>query len=137
MQQLRSINGAVIWCTRRRIQDIIFAINGFLLRNPLPICYYMRSHEAVVHNSHLFWKKKITLSHIILSISSILLFKGFLLFGFLIFQLKNAPIPLCLSRDKTIRQSDKNAILTSTKILPKKYDNFLVNFQIILSTYKL
>ena len=51
---------------------------------------------------------------------SILLFKGLLLFGFLIFMFKNAPISLCLSRDKTKGQSGKNTTLTPTKILPKK-----------------
>ena len=44
---------------------------------------------------------------------SILLFKGLPLF-------KNAPTPLCLSRDKTKGHSGKNATLTPTKILPKK-----------------
>ena len=34
-------------------------------------------------------------------------------------------------------QFGKNVFLTSTKILPKKYDKFPVNFQITLSTYKL
>ena len=46
-------------------------------------------------------------------------------------------MPLCLSRDKTKGQSSKNTTLTSTKTLPKKYDNSPVNFQITLSTYKL
>ena len=39
--------------------------------------------------------------------------------------------------DKTKGQSDKNATLTPIKILPKKYDRFLVNFQITFSTYQL
>ena len=72
-----------------------------------------------------------------LSGTSILLFKGFLLFGFLIFQFKNAPTLLCLSRDKTKGHSGKNATLTPTKTLPKKQDYSLVIFQISLSTYKL
>ena len=59
---------------------------------------------------------------------SILLFKGLPLFGFLIFMLKNAPISLCLSRDKTKGQSGKNITLTSTKILPKKQGHTPVNF---------
>ena len=68
---------------------------------------------------------------------SILLFKGLLLFGFLIFQFKNAPIPLCLCIEKTKGQFGKNVTLTSTKTLPKKQDKFPVNFQIVLSIYKL
>ena len=39
--------------------------------------------------------------------------------------------------DKIKGQSGKNATLTPTKTLPKKYDKFSVNFQIVLSTYKL
>ena len=50
----------------------------------------------------------------------ILLFKGLLMFGFLIFIFKNTPIPLCLNRDKTKGQFDKNTTLTPTKTLPKK-----------------
>ena len=72
-----------------------------------------------------------------LSGTSILLFKGFLLFGFLIFQFKNAPTLLCLSRDKTKGHSGKNATLTPTKTLPKKQDYSPVIFQIALSMYKL
>ena len=68
---------------------------------------------------------------------SILLFKGFSLFGFLIFQFKNIPIPLCLSRDKIKGQFGKNTTLISTTILPKKQDHFPINFQIDLFTYKL
>ena len=68
---------------------------------------------------------------------SILLFKGFSLFGFLIFQFKNAPIPLCLSRDKIKGHAGKNVTLTPTKTLPKKQDYIPVIFQITLSTYKL
>ena len=67
----------------------------------------------------------------------ILLFKGLPLYGFLIFQFKNVPTPLCLSRDKTQGQFSKNATLISTKTLPKKYDHFPINFQIDLFTYKL
>ena len=56
----------------------------------------------------------------------------------LFFWLKNVVYTsLCLSRDKIKGQFDKNTILTTTKILLKKYDYFFVNFQIILSTYKL
>ena len=68
---------------------------------------------------------------------TILLFKGLPLFGFFNFQFKKAPTLLCLSRDKTKKQSGKNATLTPTKTLPKKQDNSPVNFQITLSTYKL
>ena len=57
------------------------------------------------------------------SVWAILLFKGFFLFGFLIFYFKNAPTPLCLSRNKTKRQSSKNATLTPTTTLPKKQDH--------------
>ena len=53
-------------------------------------------------------------------VSSILLFKELSLFGILIFLFKNIPTPLCLSRDKTKGQSDKNITLTPTKMLPKK-----------------
>ena len=73
---------------------------------------------------------------LLLSIS-ILLFKGLPLFGFLIFQFKNVPTFLCLSRDKIKRHSGKNAIVTSTKTLPKKQDYSPIIFQITLSTYKL
>ena len=66
-----------------------------------------------------------------------LLFKGLSLFGPDLFLFQNTPTPLSLSRDKIKGQSDKNATLTPTKILPKKYDKFPVNFQIDLSTYKL
>ena len=86
---------------------------------------------------YFFVNFQIILSTYKLDSLSILLFKGLFLFGFLIFQFKNAPTPLCLSRDKTKEQFGKNAILTLTKTLPKKYDYFFVNFQIILSTYKL
>ena len=68
---------------------------------------------------------------------SILLFKGFLLFGFLIFQFKNAPPLLCLSKDKIKGQFGKNTTLILTKTLPKKQDHFPINFQIDLFTYKL
>ena len=68
---------------------------------------------------------------------SILLFKGLSLFGFLIFQFKNALTPLCLSRDKIKGHSSKNATLTPTKTLPTKQDYSPVIFQITLSTYKL
>ena len=73
---------------------------------------------------------------LILSIS-ILPFKGFSLFGFLIFQFKNVLTPLCLSRDKTKGQFSKNATLTLTKTLPKKQYYSPVIFQTVLSTYKL
>ena len=59
------------------------------------------------------------------------------MFGFLIFQFKNAHTLLCLSRDKTKGQFGKNATLTPTKTLPKKYDHSPINFQINLFTYKL
>ena len=59
------------------------------------------------------------------------------LFGFFIFQFKNTLTPLYLCIDKIKEQSSKNAILTPTKTLSKKQDKFPVNFQIILSSYKL
>ena len=62
---------------------------------------------------------------------------GLPLFRFLIFLFKNAPTPLCLSRNKTKGYSGKNATLTPTKTLPKKLDYFSVIFQTALSTYKL
>ena len=68
---------------------------------------------------------------------SILLFKVLPLFRILIFLFKNAHTPLCLSRNKIKEQFGKNTTLTPTKTLPKKYDHFLVDFQIALSTYKL
>ena len=52
--------------------------------------------------------------------STILLFNGLPLFGFLIFLFENAPTPLCLGRNKTKRYSGKNATLTPTKTLLKK-----------------
>ena len=68
---------------------------------------------------------------------SILLFKGFLLFRFFIFLVQKYPTSLYLSRDKIKGQFNKNITLTPTKILTKKYDKFPINFQIVLSTYKL
>ena len=53
------------------------------------------------------------------------------------FWFKNAPTPQYLSRDKTKRQSGKNTALTPTKTLPKKQGHSLVDFQIVLFTYKL
>ena len=67
----------------------------------------------------------------------ILLFKGLPLYGFLIFQFKNAPTPLCLSRDKTKGQFGKYVTLIPTKTLSKKQDHFHINFQINLFTSKL
>ena len=46
--------------------------------------------------------------------------KSFLLFGILIFLVQKCPTSLCLSRDKTKGQSDKNTTLTLTKTLHKK-----------------
>ena len=69
--------------------------------------------------------------------STILLFKRLPLFGFLIFQFKIAPTPLCLSRNKTKRYSGKNVTLTPTKTLPKKQNYSSIIFQTALSTYKL
>ena len=46
--------------------------------------------------------------------------KSFPYLGPSFFGFKNAPTPLCLSRDKTKKQSGKNTTLTPTKILPKK-----------------
>ena len=68
--------------------------------------------------------------------TSILLFKGFPLFGFLISQFKNTPTPLCLSRDKIKGQSGKNVTVTPTKTLPKNRTALLLIF-IDLFTYKL
>ena len=68
---------------------------------------------------------------------SILLFKGLPLFGFLIFQFKNAPTPLCLSKNKIKGHFGKNATVTPTKTLPKKQDYSPIIFQITLFTYKL
>ena len=53
------------------------------------------------------------------------------------FLFKNAHILLYLSRDKIKGQSGKNTTLSPTKILPKKYGHSQVDFQIVLSTYKL
>ena len=61
---------------------------------------------------------------------SILLFKGLLLFRVLIFQFKNAPISLCLSRDKTKGQSGKNATL---KHCLKNKTTLLLIFKLIYS----
>ena len=44
---------------------------------------------------------------------------------------KNAPTPLCLSRDKTKGQFGKNTILTPTKKLPKKYATLLLIFKLL------
>ena len=44
---------------------------------------------------------------------------------------------LYLCRDKTKRQFGKNITVTPTKTLPKKQGPSLVDFQIILSIYKL
>ena len=63
--------------------------------------------------------------------------RGFPCLDFSFFQFKNAPTPLCLSRDKIKWHSGKNATVTPTKTLPKKQDYFPVIFQIALSTYKL
>ena len=60
--------------------------------------------------------------------------RGFPCLGYSFFWFKNIPTPLCLSRDKTKGQSDKNTIVTPTKTLPKKYGNSHVDFQIVLST---
>ena len=46
--------------------------------------------------------------------------RDFSCLGSSFFLFKNASILLCLSRDKTKRQSSKNTTLTPTKILPKK-----------------
>ena len=54
------------------------------------------------------------------------------MFGFLIFLFKNAPTSLCLSRDKIKGYSGKNATVTPTKTLPKKY-----SMTILLSFFKL
>ena len=54
-------------------------------------------------------------------VKRLVLFKGLLLFGILIFLVKKCPYtPLCLSKDKTKGQSSKNTTLIYIKILPKK-----------------
>ena len=63
--------------------------------------------------------------------------RGFPCLDSLFFWFKNTPTPLCLSRKKTKGYSGKNATLTPTKTLLKKYDYSSVIFQITLSTYKL
>ena len=42
-----------------------------------------------------------------------------------------------LCKDKTKREFGKNTTLTPTKTLPKKQNHSPIDFQIILSTYKL
>ena len=66
-----------------------------------------------------------------------LLLRGFSCWESSFFGLKNASTPLSLSRDKAKGQCGKYTTLTLTKIFPKKYGHFLVEFQIVLSTYKL
>ena len=46
--------------------------------------------------------------------------KRLFLFEVLNFLVQNVPTPLCLSIDKTKRQSGKTTTLTTTKTLPKK-----------------
>ena len=41
---------------------------------------------------------------------------------------QSTPTPLYLSREKTKGQFGKNTTLTPTKILPKKYDHFQIDF---------
>ena len=57
--------------------------------------------------------------------------------GLSFFLFKNAPTPLCLSRDKTKGQFRKNTVLTPTKTWPKKQGHSIVDFQLLYSTYKL
>ena len=58
---------------------------------------------------------------ILLGCLSILLFNKFFPFCiFIFFLFKNSLTPLCLCRDKTKRQSNKNTILTQSKTLPSK-----------------
>ena len=63
--------------------------------------------------------------------------RSFPYLGSSFFQLKNALTPLSLSRDKTKGQSDKNTTLTLTKTLSKKQGYSHIDFQIVLSIYKL
>ena len=49
-----------------------------------------------------------------------MLLRGFSCLGSSFFWFKNTPTFLCLSRDKTKGQSDKNTTLTPTKTCPKK-----------------
>ena len=65
-----------------------------------------------------------------------MLLRGFSCLGSSFFWFKNTFTFLCLSRDKTKGQSDKNTTLTS-KTCPKKQGHSLVDFQIALCTYKL
>ena len=72
------------------------------------------------------------------TVVSILLFKGLFLFGILIFFNSKIPLnPYVYAEIKLKDNSIKNTTLTPTKILPKKQDHSFVNFQIVLSTYKL
>ena len=77
---------------------------------------YIYSYRVLIVIEFGFRKKKKKIYIYI----SILLFKGLPLFEFLIFQFKNAPTPLCLSRDKTKGHFGKNATLTPIKTLSKK-----------------
>ena len=63
--------------------------------------------------------------------------RGFSCLDSSFFQFKNARTLLCLCKDKTKGQFDKNTTVTSTKTLPKKQDYSFIDFQITLSTYKL
>ena len=97
-----------------------------------PINYFITGHKKGVLKSKI--RKPYNLMYynnhkkVILNYLSILLFKGFLLFGFLIFQFKNILSPLCLSRDKIKRQCGKNVTLTPIKILPKKQGHSSIDF---------
>ena len=112
-----------------------------------PLKFFYEKKKKLLPRKTLFIKNRTTLPvylrwflyyylYYYLSIS-ILLLNGLFLFGFLIFQFENTPTPLYLCRDKIKRQSGKNATLIPTKTLPKKQDKFPVNFQIVLSIYKL
>ena len=57
--------------------------------------------------------------------------------GLSFFLFKNAPTPLCLSRDKIKGQFRKNTVLTPIKTWPKKQGHSIVDFQLLYSTYKL
>ena len=66
-----------------------------------------------------------------------MLLRNFSCSGSPFFQFKNTPTSLCLSKDKTKGQFNKNTTLTPTKTCPKKEGHSSIDFQITLFTYKL
>ena len=107
-----------------------------LVRSRFNLKIFKSFHFPVLND--LGFKTMVIINNITLFFLSVLLFKRFLLFRIFIFYFfKNISTFLCLSRNKTKRQSDKNTTLTPTKSLPKKYGHSLVNFQNFFFTYKL